>query len=296
MAALFVDNAFSAQWPSHDMSTETQIKQAASRNAELLGALARTDSAKPALKQQNEYIDQLQTALTKVADKAKQLALVRQKEEKDHQSYHESVMRRFAYKVGGKEDKFIEKASKEEREYFEALRGEKRAQEEGKSLTEQLQAALHTKSQLEPIVAESNHAQKELDDLYNAIFEGQTVSFPEEDAQEMAAMQARNESEHLQFVLSRETQVKQLLADARVSMIEALSRIEGALDNSRVDMFGGGALWDYLERRDLGKVDQAINEVHRLVVQAQRLSPYVLPLGSVSVAQNSLMGDVLFDK
>ena len=162
-------------------------------------------------------------------------------------------MKRFAYQVGGKKDKFTEKASKEDREYSEALRGEKRAQEEGKSLTEQLQAALHTKSQFEPPVTESNQAQQELDDLYNAIFEGQTVSFPEEDAQEMAAMQAHNQAEHLHFILSRETQVKQMLADARVSMIEALSRVEGALDNSRVDMFGDGALWDYLERRDLGE-------------------------------------------
>lgn len=176
-----------------------------------------------------------------------------------------------------------------------AVRLERRAQEESKILTEQLQAANSEKAQLAPIVEENSRAQQELDELYKAIFGGQNVSYPEEDQQEMIVEKASVENEQLQFSLSREQQVMQLLVDAGPAMVKALDSVENAVKDSQADQLGGGGLWEFMERRDIDKTDEAINEVHRLVVQAQQLSPEVQPLGTTEIAEGSFMSDALFD-
>lgn len=58
----------------------------------------------------------------------------RDKEFKEHEKYRDSVMKRFAYKIGRKTEKFGAKASKEEREYFDALHEEHKTKEMRKTL------------------------------------------------------------------------------------------------------------------------------------------------------------------
>lgn len=176
-----------------------------------------------------------------------------------------------------------------------AVREERRAEEERKILTEQLETATTERDQLEPVVAENLRIQDELDELYNGIFDGQNVSFPEEDQQEAISTEARKEYERLEFELRREQQVRNLLLDAKPSMVKALDSVEHALEDSKVDKIGGGGLWDFMERRTLDKTDEAVNEVHRLLAQAHQLSPDVQPLGQVEIADGSFMSDVLFD-
>lgn len=176
-----------------------------------------------------------------------------------------------------------------------AVRLERRAQEESKILTEQLQTANSERAQLEPIVKENSRAQQELDELYNTIFAGKNTSCPEEDRQETIVDRAKDENARLQFMLNREQQVMQLLIDAGPAMVKALDSVENAVKDSQAGELGGGGLWDFMERRDIDKTDEAINEVHRLMVQAQKLSPDVQPLGTIRIEEGSFMSDALFD-
>jgi hypothetical protein len=69
------------------MSIEDQIRNASANNERLLGILARTDYAAPALKQQIEYIRQLEAAIARNNANLQKLAKQREKEHKDHRKY-----------------------------------------------------------------------------------------------------------------------------------------------------------------------------------------------------------------
>lgn len=162
-------------------SIEDQIRTAASKNAELLAILSKTDYAAPALTQQNAYIKQLEESVARTEASLKKLSLQREKEHKDHKRYNESVTRRFLYKASGRKEAFAGKAEKEEREYFDALKAEHQAQDQREKLSTQMKEAQQRKADLEPDALENAQAQKHLDDLYSAIFTGETPSHPEED-------------------------------------------------------------------------------------------------------------------
>lgn len=104
------------------MSLETKIQSASARNAELLHILHETDSAVPDLEGQKRYIVDLERQAADAAHRLEQLGSRRKRELKEHESYRDSVMKRFAYKIGGKMEKFEARAAKEEREYFDVLR------------------------------------------------------------------------------------------------------------------------------------------------------------------------------
>ena len=270
-------------------SLEERVRNAASQNSELLGTLTQTDYAPAALTQQNAYIKQLEDAVQRNNANLKKLSGQREKEHKDHRKYNESVTRRFLYKASGQKDKFTVKADKEEKEYFEALRAEHKAQDEREKLSGQLQEAQHGRSQLEPVAAKHAQAQKDLDALYNSIFAGDTPAFPEEDVQESTTEQVLAEHQHLEGITKAEEQALSLLNQAIKAMSAALFNVQDALSYSTGDIFGGGAVWDYLERSALGRAEMATHETYRLVQQAQTVSPHVQPLPQVSIAQGSLI-------
>ena len=274
---------------------ETQIRDAASRNSELLARLARTDYAAPALKQQIAFIRELETEQQRNTKKIQQLSKSREKEGKEHHKYADSVVKRFAYKATGKKEKFSQRAEKEEREYFDALREETVAKKEGDELAEQLKAERRKKAELDPVVAEHVKAQKDLDALYNSIFQGETPTFPEEDQQENLTTEANQEYQRLMGIVRTEQQVQQVLAQEQQAMRVCAIQIDDALSYSRVDMFGGGGFSDYLERSALGRADQAAAQVYRLHEQARKLSPHVQPLPPLAIAQGDILTDVFFD-
>ena len=75
---------------------QDQIRDAATRNSEILATLSRTDYAIPSLKQQIAQIGELEAEERRNNDKLKKLSDSREKELKDHKKYNESVMKRFA--------------------------------------------------------------------------------------------------------------------------------------------------------------------------------------------------------
>lgn len=276
-------------------SIESKIRDAAGRNRDLLNALAQTDHALPALEQQQRYIADLQNELANVQKQLNELDRVRQKELKEHESYRDSVMKRFAFKVSGKKDKFEQRAAKEEREYFDVLQQQHQATEMKKSIETMLAEAARVKTGLEQDVARHNQAQRDLDGLYDSIFKGPTPEFPEEDAKERELSETLQQYHDARSKAETEGQAVRILQAAQASMRNALRSMQEALAYSTRDMWGGGSFTDMLERNALSQAEARVTYARMLVDQARRFSPSIKQLPRVNIAQGSLMSDVFFD-
>jgi hypothetical protein len=155
--------------------------------------------------------------------------------------------------------------------------------------------AVGVQHNLEQDCARRAAAQGELDALYASIFQGPTPSFPEEDAAERnveSALQVYNNS---CAKLEADRKVQYILGEASKRIKSSLFDIEDALDASRLDMFGGGAGADMMERSALHKAEMNVVQAQMLVMQAQHVSPEVRDLPPVNIAQGNLFSDVLFD-
>ncbi|KAI2468769.1 hypothetical protein F4781DRAFT_250114 [Annulohypoxylon bovei var. microspora] len=271
------------------------IREAAPRNRDLLAVLSETDHAPPALEQQRRYIADLNNELSTIQKHIVVLDGQRAKEFKEHKRYRDSVMKRFAYRVSGKTDKFQARAEKEEQEYFAVLQKEHQAKEQEENIRAMRSKALEAQSDLEAEVDRHAEAQQQLDSLYDSIFQGPTPAFPEEDRSEQDAesiLQAYHDS---RVVVETELQVVNLLSEAKERLNNALVYTEEALSYSRVDMFGGGTFSDFMERNALDKADNQVSQMRLLYRQAQRMSQHVQDLPPVGIANGSLIGDIFFD-
>lgn len=278
-------------------SIEARIQAAAAQNAELLQTLKNTDHAAPDLNSQNKYIADLERLIVESAVRIKKLGRKRNKELEEHESYRDSVMRRFAYKATGRREKFAQKAEKEEKEYFDVLQECQREAEARRGLEEMMKQAHESKGQLEVAARRNRQAQADLDGLYDSIFAGPTPAFPEEDQREEAARQARDRYQQARVPYEGELRASQLLQQAQLRMVESTKHIQDAVSASHMDMFGGGTLADAMERSALHKADVAVREARMLAMQASMQSPMVNlnALPDVEVAQGNIISDVFFD-
>jgi hypothetical protein len=278
------------------MSTHDKITAAATKNEQILKALAETDYASSALQQLSTYLADLQSQLSQTDDSIKKLTAKRTSELKDHAKYQNSTVRRFAYRLSGKKEEFEAKAEKEEREYFEAVQEEYKAKVRRETLAHDLDKAMGKKSQLEAVTKRHVELQAELDELYNSIFGGPTPEFAEEDTKEDAVTQAKATYDQVHWRLKSEEQVVALLADAQVIMARVLGDMQIALQYSNRDVWGfGGSFADIAERNALSQAAAGASQVEMLLSQAQRIQPAVEAIGPMRVAQGNLMSDFLFD-
>lgn len=277
------------------MALELKIQEASARNTELLHTLHETESAVPDLDAQKSYIDDLERQLAEATRKLQQLNERRKRELKEHESYRDSVMKRFAYKIGGKTDKFEARAAREEREYFDALQEEHQVGITKTGLEGMLGDAKNVRADLEARVATHQQAQKDLKTLYDSIFNGPSPGFPEEDEREAAKNAAVRAYHEARSRAETEGQVVNILTQAQQRLNGALMSMEDALRASRRDIFGGGTFVDMMERNALSKADTQVHQARAMVEQAQRVSPSVQDLPPVTVAHGSLLGDIFFD-
>ncbi|KAF2095091.1 hypothetical protein NA57DRAFT_45136 [Rhizodiscina lignyota] len=277
------------------METIDQIASAKPRNDLLLSKLAELDYAPMALKQQIAFIADLESTLGQTDNNIKNLKESVQKELKDHEKYRDSNVKRFAYKLGGKRDKFEEKAAKEAREYFDAVVALKAAEDERTVLAKQIADAKSWKADIENAAETHRKAQEELNELYQGIFAGPTPEFPEEDAKEYPVYDAERKRNHLQIMLSRCLQAVDCLSQAQASMATALHEMGSTLDMSTVDKWGGGLLIDVAERHYLSKASSAAGIAVAQVEQASRLDTTIYPLPKPEIAEENLLSDVVFD-
>jgi predicted nucleic acid-binding Zn-ribbon protein len=276
-------------------SLTNQIQEAIPRNRELLAILAKTDHAVPDLKQHRLYIADLDSRLPVLQQRLRELDRKRTKEFKEHKTYRESMLRRFAYKASGNKDKFDAKAAKEEKDYFQALQEEQQAKEQEKNLKGLQEEARRALGELERQAERHVRAQKDLNELYSSIFTGPSPEFPEEDSRERRYARAVRDYQDARERAEAQGLAVMSLRQASKRFRTALGSIDEALDHSRLDMFGGGSMADMLERNALHKAEIHISDAYWLVAQARRADPDVHDLPPVKIAQDNIMSDVMFD-
>lgn len=277
------------------MSIQARIQDAAARNASLQHTLHETDSAVPDLESQQRYVADLERQVADAAGRLEQLGRRRERERREHESYRDSVMKRFAYKVGGRKDKFEARAAKEEREYFDVLQEEHQAGVAKRNLDEMLGDAVRVRGELEVRAAAHRGAQEKLDGLYESIFDGPSPGFPEEDDRERELQVVVAAYREAQSRAEGEGQAVDLLSKAQGRLNAALQSMDEALQASRMDVMGGGTIFDMMERNHLSRAESSTQQARNMVSMARQSSPFVRDLPSVSVAQGSMLGDVFFD-
>lgn len=276
-------------------SLEAKINDTSDRNVELLNILHQTDSSIPDLEAQKRHVADLEKQVAQAAERLKQIGYRRKQELREHEAYRDSVLRRFAFKMSGKAEKFEARAAKEEREYFDVLQEEHQADVMKKNLDEMLADARTLRAELEVRAAAHVEAQGELDRLYESIFTGPSPGFPEEDERERETSGALRVYQEARSRAEAEGKVVSILNQAQTRLNGALMSMEDALHASRRDMYGGGTFSDMMERNALNKAENLVRQAKMLVTQAQQASPMVRPLPVVKIAQGNLLGDVFFD-
>src|ERR1700709_1168069 len=190
------------------LTLEERIRGAAEQNARLLKTLSETDYAVSAYQQSNSYINTVKKQIAGEELKIENLSRVVYKEYADHKKYRDSHVRRLAFRIGGKKEKFEDQATKEEKEWLDAVQLELRAKNGLEHLKLDLMEAERTNAKLADIASVHNASHLEMDELYNQIFQGPTPDDPEEDRKERAVRRAENDFNIVQLLLSTEKQAK----------------------------------------------------------------------------------------
>ena len=274
-----------------------QLSQAADKNRELLYVLGQTDYAPPASKQNTAYISDLQAQIANTDKELQRLHASTEQERKDHVQYRDSVMRRYAHKLGGHkgQEKFASRQEKEEREFLEAWQREREAQQRREELARALEHGESDKRTLESDKTKHDQAQLELDQMYQSIFSGPTPEVPGEDQMEQAVSQTSSWFQQCQTQRGSDKQATEQLQRATASLSRALGDMNDALDNSNIDRFGGGALFDMMERDALSRGQTNLTQCLRTMDDARRAQSAIPYLHDVNIDQGHLVSDVLFD-
>ena len=262
---------------------EQKIREASSRNEQLLVTLRETASAGPSLEEQERRIAGLRSAIDASKDALRRLDQRRKEELRYHASHRDSVMRRWAYAAVGKKDEFAARAAREECGYLEALQREHHGEERRQQLDGMLADATRAREELQTQRAHRQQAQGALDRLYDSVFAGPSPGFPEEDEMESIAHAALQTYHDAHVTAEAESEAIRSLADAALEMQAARAAMRDALRKSRVDLYTGGTMRGTIEREALGLARQHVLSSQRMVDQAMRLSSHVPPLPPVRI-------------
>lgn len=258
-----------------------QIRNAASRYTELCNTLSQLGHAHLVLRQQNEYICDLDVQAAAAQAKTHLLDQQREQGFREHEMYRKSIVRRFACRIRGRKDMFEARAAQGQREYLDVLHEAHRAQEQENRLKELRETACRRRHTLLRDVIRHRQAEADLDELYHQIFEGPTPDFPEEDEKERQLHAARQAYDDVQARAAAARKVVQALSSA-VSRIQlSLARIEEARSYNTV--LGRGTEGDVGERIALHQADIQIMEAQQSAMDAQHNSPFAAeqPSGSI---------------
>ena len=277
-------------------SLQERLRATAADNTRLLQIISESDFAPTALKQSNDYITNLKND---IVAQEKELAATKRsiaKEEAEHKAYQTSHAKRLAYRLGGKKEKFEAKASKEERDWVEAVQRGFECQKKLDTLNRNLAEATSTSAEMQKVANTYTQAQAELDQLYKSIFEGPTPDVPGEDQKESALYQATAHFEMLQGNVSKENNIKSLLAETMKFLDRAAINVEEARSNQKMDVYGFDNMFmEMAEHNALARVRQNVAQADMLLKQARSIRPDIGEVGNIVHAQSDFMGEVLFD-
>ncbi|KFY85244.1 hypothetical protein V500_08593 [Pseudogymnoascus sp. VKM F-4518 (FW-2643)] len=237
------------------------LRATAADNDRLLKIISETDYAPTALRQSNNYVVKLKKDILAQEKLFRDTKTTIAREEAEHKDYQTSHIKRLAYRLGGKREKFEQKASKEEQDWVEAVQRGFEVQKKLDLLNQNLAEATKTSADMENVAATYNQAELELDSLYKSVFQGPTPDIPGEDQREAAVYQASTEFNWAQGNVTR----------------------------------GSSTFMDIAEANALTRVRQNVGQAEMLVSHARSIEPLIGDIGAVVHAQHHFVSEVLFD-
>lgn len=277
-------------------SVQDRIMYAATENNALLKTLQETDYASGAIQQNRAYMSTLTKQIKESESRLHQLDISRRKEQKDHEKYRDSTMKRLAFKLSGKGEAFTQKQAKEEREYLEAIQAHFEETKCLESLKSSSREAQETQQELEGADMRHKSAQEALDRLYKSLFDGPTPGFPDEDRAEGAVQLPKEQFQAAQQRFSAESHVLAILGKALQALTMAARSMAKAESASQKDIMGwGGSFADMAERSALADAQQWVAECRMHLGGARQLSDEIGDIGPMRIAEGHFMSDILFD-
>jgi hypothetical protein len=275
---------------------QERLAAAASQNRQLLKTISETSYATSEYQQTNKFIGDLKKQISIEEKKLKDVNRAVDIEYAQHKKYRDSHVKRLAYKIGGKKDKFEADATKEEKEWLDAVAIQLQTKKALEHLNVKLAQITKKNANLMGVMRVRTTAGLELDALYKSIFDGPTPEIPEEDQKEQEWLQAEFNFNMAGVKLNTEKQADDILVDADKFMNFAIRDIISAREASGYDLWGVGGVWTEMsENNSLVSCEQNVRQVEMLILQAQRIQPAVRNIGDMRVAQMNFMTNVVFD-
>ncbi|KAH0579996.1 hypothetical protein H2248_002814 [Termitomyces sp. 'cryptogamus'] len=270
------------------------LRDNAAYHSRLISTISELDYVPSALKLQTSYVDDLQTRLEESQALLRKLSEATKKERKEHESLRDSTTRRLAHKLTGRKDQFQAMATKEEREYVEALEKEYAERDTYNLLVTMNEEAKREKADLADKAIRYEALKKELSDLYMLVFDGPTEEYPEDDRLEYQVQSTQALHEQIQDTLNAECRACEILAHADRTMNDCEAQVKEALAHSQRDMWGGSRLNTVWDRNALSLAQALARQADSLCQQARNVSPFVELIGPLKIAQGSLVRDIFF--
>ncbi|KAH8824053.1 hypothetical protein DL96DRAFT_1616219 [Flagelloscypha sp. PMI_526] len=252
-------------------TTADQVRQSAAVHQTLLEQLAPLQGTPSCLACQQVYLADLKILLKKLGGEIRQLTWNTAKEREEHESIQKSFARKYAARIAGKKEEFIEAQVKEEREYIEALEKETRMKAEIETLKSLIHDGEETLQTLSPLAAEHDRIEKELNDLYAKIFGGTTQEFPQEDTLENNLSSSQTSFNSAVTLYENEKRANALLVTVRKNLLQCKDYMEEALGASTFHL-------GHKERKALYDAHGMAHAARTTLAQAYTCSPQVNPL------------------
>ncbi|KAK1218614.1 hypothetical protein PQX77_018702 [Marasmius sp. AFHP31] len=270
------------------------IAEYRNKHTELIQGIARVDYAPGALAVQQGKIADLQVKveegranLDKLLDRVKKQK--KAAESSDSLKFNfklPSLLRRANSKGKGKAKEKDDPQSPQSPGYLDALREEANEREKHDVLVQELTEAELGRITLEEKTREYNTLKVKLDALYDLIFNGPTIGYPEEDQVEQQVSAARAVLDRVQVTQNTEKQAYECLHKAERTLRDCKAKLKDALQCAATSMFASG-------RSVLEKETSCLQSAHALAIQttqlvqeARSLSPGVKPLETLTIAQS----------
>ncbi|KAJ7835926.1 hypothetical protein B0H14DRAFT_2795051 [Mycena olivaceomarginata] len=277
------------------MSTVDTVLENSPYHARLLRQIAELEYVPAALQEQETHIAGLKRDSAALVPKIAGLERKTKKERMEHELQRDNSTGRFMAKLTGRKEKFDAKASKEEREWIEAMEAEMQAKKEQEVVHTMLAEAKAVRADLQDKLQVYNQTKQELAALYSKIFDGPTPAYPEDDQLEYQVQQAQNRCNEIQASLTRESHIVSLLQSANTALQACSSKIQQALKYSKWDMIGGGVKSDMMERNALTAAEVHATLAQIFIQQAIMASPQVQAIGEITISNGSFLSDIVFD-
>lgn len=272
-------------------SLADKVLEASTQQTRLQRTINENEYALAAQEQSFHHVKNLRQAQSKQRAELDKLRLVVVAEHETHKKFRDSHVKKLAYRVGGKKERFEERASKEEQDWLNAVQAELRAKQALENIDAQLADAERSHQKISQAASNRNKARAQLEKLYSSLFEGPTPEYPEEDAKEMQVHDALRNHDLAQVTVSAEEQATQLLLQADRELQLAWANVQEAIRHNQLNTWGVGGSWNGMaEQSDLHQAQSHVQQVHSLVQQVQQLKPEIGNIvGPISVTQMNFL-------